>query len=139
MATLKTQENDNNIFDFLNTITDEKIKSDGLKLVKLIEEVTKKPAKMWGEKMIGFGKYHYKYESGHEGDWFLTGLAPKKKDITIYIMPGFMDYDDILKNLGKYKKTGSSCMSIKKLEDINIEELKKLIDKSVNYMIEKWK
>lgn len=139
MATLKTQENDNNIFDFLNTITDEKIKSDWLKLVKLIEEVTKKPAKMWWEKMIWFWKYHYKYESGHEWDWFLTGLAPKKKDITIYIMPWFMDYDDILKNLGKYKKTGSSCMSIKKLEDINIEELKKLIDKSVNYMIEKWK
>ncbi|MCC8358663.1 DUF1801 domain-containing protein [Salinimicrobium sediminilitoris] len=130
MADLKIKQNDASVTDFLDQIENKQRQSDCRELLKMFSEVTGEPAKMWGENMIGFGKYHYKYKSGHEGDWFLTGFSPRKQNLTIYIMTGFKEYNDILENLGKYK-TSSSCLYVKKLEDINREKLSKLIRRSV--------
>jgi hypothetical protein len=88
---------------------------------------------MWGKSIIGFGSYHYKYESGREGEWMLTGFSPRKQNLTLYIMPGFDEYDGLLKDLGKHT-TGVSCLYIKKLEDIDTKVLKKLVSKSVKKM-----
>ena len=88
---------------------------------------------MWGESIVGFGKYHFKYASGREGDWFLTGFAPRKQNLTIYIMAGFDEYDQLLNKLGKHS-TGKSCLYVKKLEDLDMGVLKDLIKRSVEHM-----
>ena len=88
--------------------------------------------------MVGFGSYHYKYDSGREGDWFLTGFSPRKQNLTIYIMPGFDKYDSLMKKLGKHK-TGKSCLYISKLEDVDTKVLKELIKQSFQYMKKKYK
>lgn len=133
MADLKTKPNDEDVNAFLESIEDPKKKEDALKVLNLMREITKEEPKMWGGSMVGFGTYHYKYESGREGDWFLTGFSPRKNALTLYIMAGFDKYDDLLGRLGKFK-TGKSCLYIKKLEDIDIEVLKKMIAESVQYM-----
>ncbi|MCY2687049.1 DUF1801 domain-containing protein [Salinimicrobium sp. TH3] len=138
MADLKTKQNEASVTDFLDQIENEQRQSDCREILKMFLEVTGEPAKMWGENMVGFGKYHYKYKSGHEGDWFLTGFSPRKQNLTIYIMTGFQEYNDILEKLGKYK-TSSSCLYVKKLEDINKEILSKLIRRSVEDMRERYK
>ena len=137
MATLKTKPTEASVEDFLNTIQDEQCRLDCLELVKICCEVTGEPAKIWGENMIGFGKYHYKYKSGHEGELFLTGFSPRKQNLTIYIMTGFQDYNELLQNLGKHK-TFSSCLYLKKLEDVDRRVLKKLIAVSVEDMKKKY-
>ncbi len=137
MADLKTKQNDASVTDFLDQVENEQRQTDCRELLKMFSEVTGEPAKMWGENMVGFGKYHYKYKSGHEGDWFLTGFSPRKQNLTIYIMTGFEKYNDILEDLGKYK-TSSSCLYVKKLEDINREVLSKLIRRSVEDMRERY-
>jgi len=91
---------------------------------------------MWGPSIVGFGKYHYKYASGREGDFFITGFSPRKQNLTLYIMSGFQKYPKFMKKLGKYK-TGSSCLYINKLEDVNMRVLKELITESVKYMKQK--
>ena len=101
-----------------------------------MEKATKKKSVMWGN-MIGFSSYHYKYASGHEGEWFVTGFAPGKNNIAIYIMPGFSTYENIMKNPGKYK-TGKSCLYVKNIEDIDLSVLAKLVKKSVEDMSEKY-
>ena len=138
MADLKTKQNDASVTDFLDQIENKQRQTDCRELLKMFSEVTGEPAKMWGENMIGFGKYHYKYKSGHEGDWFLTGFSPRKQNLTIYIMTGFEKYNDILENLGKFK-TSSSCLYVKKLEDINREELSKLIRRWVEDLRKRYK
>jgi hypothetical protein len=101
----------------------------------MMQEITHKQPKMWGDSIVGFGSYHYKYDSGHEGDYFITGVSPRKQNVTVYIMPGFSRYQPLMKKLGKYK-TGKSCLYIKKLDDIDCDILKELISKSVDYMKE---
>ncbi len=130
MAELKTKPNDNKVIDFINRIDKEQLKTDCFKLLELLEQVTHEEPKMWGDSIVGFGTYHYRYSSGREGDWFLAGFSPRKQNLTIYIMSGFEAYDDIMNQLGKYK-TGSSCLYVKKLDDINIEKLMTLVEKSV--------
>ena len=137
MATLKTKPTDASVDDFINQISNEQRKADCLELLKMFSEVTGEPAKMWGDNMVGFGKYHYKYKTGHEGEWFLTGFSPRKQNLTIYIMAGFQNYEELLKDLGKYK-TSSSCLYLKKLEDIDRGVLKKLISTSVEDMKKKY-
>ena len=88
---------------------------------------------MWGTSIVGFGSYHYKYASGREGDWFLTGFSPRKQSLTLYIMPGFDRYESLLGNLGKYK-TGKSCLYINKLEDVDRTILQEIIKQSVNHL-----
>ena len=133
MAELKTKPSKANVEKFLNSIKDEKKKADSFKILELMEKVTKDEPVMWGPSIVGFGKYHYKYESGREGDWFLTGFSPRKQNLTLYIMSGFKKYGELMKKLGKYK-TGSSCLYINKLEDIDSKVLKSLISESVKYM-----
>lgn len=134
MATLKTLITKVKPEVFIKTIEDESKRKDSLELLKLFKEVTGEKAQMWGEAIVGFGSYHYKSErSTQEGDWPLTGFSPRKQNLTIYIMPGFDDYADDLKKLGKVK-TSVSCIYVKKLSDIDLKVLAKIIKKSVATM-----
>lgn len=136
MAELKTKPNKASIDKFLNSVKDEKKRNDSYKILELMKKITKEEPVMWGPSIVGFGKYHYKYESGREGDWFLTGFSPRKQNLALHIMSGFKRYDELMKKLGKYK-TGSSCLYINKLEDVDMKILKELITESVKYMKQK--
>jgi hypothetical protein len=92
---------------------------------------------MWGPSIVGYGKYHYRYESGREGDFFLTGFAPRKQALTIYVISGFKAHGALMKKLGKYK-TGKSCLYVKRLDDIDRDVLTQLVQASVNYLREKY-
>ena len=131
MAELKTRQNDMNVVEFLNEIENEQRRTDCFELLELLTGITGEEPKMWGDSIVGFGTYHYKYSSGREGDWFLTGFSPRTQNLTIYIMPGFRRYQNIMQNLGKYK-TGASCLYVKKLSDIDRALLKELVVKSVH-------
>ena len=98
-----------------------------------MRQVTGEEPEMWGDSIVGFGSYHYKYASGREGDWFLVGFSPRKQNLTLYIMSGFDEYDQLLVKLGKHS-TGKSCLYIKQIEDVDLDVLKKLVQKSVDYM-----
>lgn len=137
MAELKTKKNDASVQQYLDAIDDSQRKSDCLKIHKLMQNVSGYEGSMWGDSMVGYGSYHYKYESGCEGDWFLVGFANRKKSISIYIMSGFSRYDDLLANLGKHK-TGKSCLYINKLDDIDEEILKELIESSIKFIQQKY-
>jgi hypothetical protein len=101
-------------------------------------KATRDPGTMWGSSIVGFGEYHYVYESGREGDWFLVGFSPRKRDLTLYIMPGFDAYEELLGQLGKHK-TGKSCLYINKLADVDVKVLSKLVRESVSHMKAKYK
>src|SRR3989338_2357328 len=127
MAELKTKENDASVTDFLNSVKEEQKRKDAFELLKLFTEVTKEKPKMWGSSIVGFGKYHYKSErSSQEGDWPITGFSPRKQALTLYFMAGFKGHEERLKKLGKYKISGGSCLYLKKLEDVDMELLKRL-------------
>lgn len=134
MAELKTKENNQSVNDFINSIENETRKKDALTLLPIFKEATGYEPKLWGTSIVGFGKYHYKSErSKQEGDWPLTGFSPRKQNMSIYIMSGFAEYQDLIKKLGKCK-TSVGCLYINKLEDIDLEILKQLIKKSVAKM-----
>jgi len=135
MAELKTRQNDQDVHEFLEGVSNETRKKDCYEVLELMRAATGVEAKMWGDSIIGFGSYHYKYASGREGDWFLTGFSPRKQNLTLYIMPGFDEYEGLMKKLGKYK-TGKSCLYLNKLEDVDLAVLKTLIEKSVKKMQE---
>ena len=128
-----TKETKINVNKFINSIKDENMRTDCFQIISMMKEVTKKQPKMWGENIVGFGNYHYKYESGREGDFFLTGFSPRKQNLTLYLMSGFDHLEELMKKLGKYK-TGKSCLYIKSLNDIDLKILKKMITESVKYM-----
>ncbi len=130
MAEPKTKQTDSSVEAFLNAIPDEQKRADAVALVKLIKQVTRFEPKMWGSSIVGFGSYHYKYDSGHEGDSMLVGLSPRKQNLTLYLMLGLADYSDLLKKLGKYK-TGKGCLYINRLADVDLPTLKELIKRSV--------
>jgi hypothetical protein len=129
MAENKTTPTDQNVEQFLNTIEDERKRKDSFALLELMKQVTGMEPKMWGSSIVGFGSYHYKYESGREGDMILAGFSPRKQNLTIYNMGGFEQYDDLLKKLGKYT-LGKGCLYIKRLDDIDLPTLKSLIEAS---------
>lgn len=126
----KTKPTTQSVAQFLNAIPDAQRRADCLAVAKLMEEITGSKPQMWGPSIVGFGSYHYKYASGHEGDWPMTGFSPRKQDLTLYIMMGFEKYDALMKALGKYH-TGKSCLYIKRLSDIHVPTLKKLIKTSL--------
>jgi Domain of unknown function (DU1801) len=128
MAELKTQVTRASVEKFLEGIKDEKKRQDCFQLLKLMKKATKSEPKMWGTSIIGFGDYHYVYDSGREGDWFLAGFSPRAQNLTLYMMGGFDS--ETLKKLGKYK-TGKGCLYISKLEDVDLKALNELIMKSV--------
>ena len=133
MAELKTKETDGSVGAFLAAVPDEKMRKDCQVVAAMMERVVKTKPKMWGDSIVGFGTYHYKYPSGREGDWFLAGFSPRKKALTLYVMAGFTRYDTLMDELGKYK-TGKSCLYVKRLEDIDLAVLEELIDASADHV-----
>lgn len=135
MSQNKTRPTDQNVTDFLNTVHHRTRREDGFALLEIMEEVTGEEAVMWGSSIVGFGSYHYKYESGREGDMPLVGFSPRKQSMTLYIMPGFDQYEDMLEKLGKHK-TGKSCLYVNKLADVDEDVLRRLIRHSYEHMKE---
>jgi hypothetical protein len=133
MAELKTQVNDASAEEFLNAIEDEQKRADCFAISKMMQQATKAKPKMWGSSIVGFGAYRYVYASGRTGDWPLVGFSPRKGNITLYIMAGFEQYNELMSKLGKHK-TGKSCLYINKLADVDKGALKELIAKSVAHM-----
>lgn len=133
MAELKTKVNNASVADFLSSIPNEQKRRDAFEVLELMQDITKEPAKMWGSSMVGFGTYKYKYASGREGEWFITGFSPRKQDLTIYLNSGFENHSNLMEQLGKYK-TGKVCLYVKKLEDIKLPVLKKLIKASISQL-----
>ena len=130
MAELKTKVNDASVEAFLNTIEDAKKRQDSFTVLELMKEVTGAEPKMWGSSIIGFGDTHYKYATGREGDWFLTGFSPRKQNLTLYIAGGFDEHAELMQTLGKHK-IGKGCLYINKLSDIDQAKLRELIKRSV--------
>ncbi len=128
MSELKTKRNKGDVEKFLNTVQDEKRKKDSFEVLEIMKKITRAKPEMWGKSIIGFGSVDYKYASGREGTWFRVGFSPRKQALTMYLMYGVEDNPG-LKNLGKYK-TGKACLYIKKLEDVDMKVLKKLIKES---------
>ena len=129
MAEMKTKLNDASIEDFLNKVDDKQKRDDSFEIVKIMKQVTKEEPKMWGPAIIGFGSYHYKYESGREGDAPKIGFSPRKQNITLYIGLGSETENPLLKKLGKYT-TGKGCLYIKRLADVDMKVLQGLITES---------
>lgn len=125
MAELKTKLTEQSVDDFIAAIPDEKRRADIAALAALLREVSGAEPRMWGESIIGFGDYHYKYASGREGDWFQVGLSPRKANLTVYLAGGYLEHDPLLKQLGKCK-TGKGCLYINKLEEINLDVLRQM-------------
>ena len=138
MAELKTNETKLSVTKFIGKVEDDQKRQDSQAILKLMKQVTKEEPKMWGGSMVGFGRFHYKSDSGREGDWFLTGFSPRKQNLTIYITPGFDKYESLMKKLGKHK-TSKGCLYIKKLEDVDMKVLKQLIKQSYQDMKKKYK
>lgn len=133
MTELKTKLNDASVHDFLSAIEDENRRKDCFQVMKIMEEVTGEPARMWGASIVGFGMYHYVGASGREGDWLVTGFSPRKNALTLYVLAGFDRYGELMSKLGKYK-TGRSCLYVNRLSDIDLEVLKVLIHSSFTRM-----
>jgi len=139
MAEIKTKKNDASVETFLQTVKEEEKIKDCAAILKMMKRVTGEKPKMWGSSIVGFGSFHYKSErSKQEGDWFITGFSPRKQNLTIYIIAGFGMFKEQMKNLGKHT-TGSSCLYIKRLSDINANVLEELVCLSYKYMKEKYK
>jgi hypothetical protein len=122
---------------FISSVESDKRRADAEKLLEMMKRITGEEPVMWGPSIIGFGSYHYKYESGREGDWFLTGFSPRKANLSVYIMAGFDKYENLMSKLGKHK-TGTSCLYINKLDDIDLDVLEELIRESLIYMKKKY-
>ena len=130
MAEMKTKPTKESVKEFLNKIPDAERRADCFTVAKMMEEITGEKPTMWGPSIVGFGSYHYKYDSGREGDWMMTGFSPRKKDLTLYLMMGYEKHTELTEKLGKHSG-GKSCLYIKRLSDIHIPTLKKLIKISV--------
>lgn len=133
MAELKTRQTKASVKDFLNQISDEERRKDCFAIAKMMEEITGEKPKMWGPSIVGFGTHHYKYASGREGDWPITAFSPRKNNLTLYVMVGYEDHADLMKQLGKHS-TAKSCLYIKRLSDVHIPTLKKLIKVGIRKM-----
>lgn len=132
MAEAKLKPNDQSVAGFLDKIPDEARRTECYELLNLMKRVTSTDPKIWGSGLIGFGNYHYKYASGHEGDCFVAGFAPRKTALTLYITAGVERFPKLLAKLGKHK-AGKGCLYIKKLHDVNLEVLEDLLSKSVEW------
>jgi hypothetical protein len=135
MAELKTKQHDGDVYEFINTYANtEQKRKDSLELVKLMHKVTGYPPKMWGPSMIGFGSYHYKSErSKQEGDWPLVAFSPRKAAISLYVYSGDPKHEYLLKDLGKFTM-GKACIYIKKLSDINLDALERIIRFTIQHI-----
>ena len=139
MAELKTKKTDANVEEFIRTFADtDKKRKDGLELLQIMKDFTGYEPKMWGPSIVGFGQYHYKSDkSKQEGDWPLIGFSPRKVAISLYVYSGCAGQEELLQNLGKFKM-GKGCIYVKKLEDIDVEILKKLMASTINFLEAKY-
>ncbi len=135
MYELKTKETDDSVIEFIETVPSEKKREDAYKLLDIFAETSGYEAKMWGPSIIGFGSYHYKYASGHEGDAPLVGFSPRKAKISLYFATGDNAREDLLQDFGKHT-SGKACVYINKIADIDVEILKKLIKQSIKFLKE---
>jgi len=134
MAELKTKRTDASVADFLDTITDEQTRQDCWEIAEMMQKATKSEPKMWGPSIVGFGNIRYKYTNGKEMDWMQIAFSPRKQNITLYIATGFEGREDMLAELGKHS-CGKGCVYIKRLSDVHMPTLKKLIKASVKHML----
>ena len=130
MAELKTKPTKVSVGKFLESVPDASRRQDCKALIQLMKKATKSQPKMWGPSIVGFGDYHYKYETGREADWFRAGFSPRKNALTLYIMSGFPKHADLMSKLGKHK-TGKGCLYIKQLSDVDTKVLEQLIERAV--------
>jgi len=133
MADNKTHPTRASVTAFMAAIGDRQMRADAKKVAAMMRRATGKRARMWGPSIVGYGSYHYRYASGRGGDFMITGFSPRKQALTIYIMPGFSRFEDLMAKLGKYK-TGKSCLYIRRLADVDEAVLERLIGESVRYM-----
>ncbi len=137
MAELKTKENDADVAAFLKSVAPDRRRDEAHQLHDMMARITGCPARMWGSSIVGYDRYHYKNVSGREGDWFVTGFSPRKQALSIYIMPGFSAYGDLLAQLGKHR-IGKSCLYLTRLENADPGVLERLIEASVRDMWQKY-
>ena len=137
MAKNKTTETENSVTGFINAVENQQKRDDSFKLLEIMRDVSGYHPKMWGPSIIGFGSYHYKYASGHEGDAPLIGFSPRKAAISLYVFTGLDQHRHLLNDLGKFKM-GKACIYIKKLSDINEEQLLLLINETIVYLNSKY-
>ena len=130
MAEMKTKPTNESVEEFLNRIPEAERREECFAVAKMMEEITGEKPKMWGPSIVGFGGYHYKYASGREGDWPMAAFSPRKKDLTVYLMMGFEKRAELMEKLGKHSHA-KSCLYIRRLSDIHVPTLKKLIKVSV--------
>jgi hypothetical protein len=133
MAEAKTKATEQSVDAFLDAVPDERRRRDCRTVLGMMRDATRVEPKMWGPSIVGFGRYTYKYDSGREGEWPVVGFSPRKTELTLYIMPGFDRYDELLARLGKHK-LGKSCLYLKKLDDVDLDALRALIVESVAAM-----
>jgi hypothetical protein len=133
MAENKTQPTGASVEEFIGSIPVDRRREDARTVLALMREVTGEEPRMWGPSIVGFGDYHYQYESGREGDWFLAGFSPRKANLVLYIMSGFPRHAALMEKLGKHR-TGKSCLYINKLDDVDLDVLRELVRRSVEYV-----
>ncbi|NVK21511.1 MAG: DUF1801 domain-containing protein [Kangiellaceae bacterium] len=131
----KTVPNDASVFDFLHAVEHQQRREDSLKVLHMMQEITGEQAVMWGDSIVGFGRYPYQTQSGCGGDWFYTGFSPRKQNLTLYIMDGFKKRPELIEKLGKCK-TSVSCLYINKLSDVDEDILRQVIKESVEHVKE---
>ena len=137
MTTNKTVPTDSDVIAFLNSVENEGRRTDSFKVLELFKTITAEEPQMWGLSIIGFGTYNYKHDSGREGSFLRVGFSPRKAALTMYVISGFDEVDDIMSRLGKYK-TGRSCLYVKKLDDIDLDVLEELVRSSLTFMKQKY-
>ncbi|HEX6203900.1 MAG TPA: DUF1801 domain-containing protein [Thermoanaerobaculia bacterium] len=128
MSDLKTQPTAASVDDFLAALPAER-RADCETLLSLLGRATGEPPRMWGPSIVGFGSYHYRYASGREGDWFLAGFSPRKKDLTVYVMAGFDGFEELLGRLGRHR-LGKSCLYLRSLADVDLGVLEEMVGRS---------
>lgn len=133
MAENRTQPTGASVDEFIAAVENERRRHDARAVLELMRAVTGEEPVMWGDSIVGFGQYHYEYDSGREGDWFLAGFAPRKSNLVVYIMSGFPRHAELMQKLGKHR-TGSSCLYISKLDDVDRDVLRDLVRRSVEHM-----
>ena len=134
MAEPKTRPNNVSVDGFLNSIEDDQVRDDCWTIVDIMQKATKAKAKMWGANIVGFGTYRCTYANGREADWMVTAFSPRKQNITLYLAPGFARRDELMGALGKHS-CGKSCVYIKRLSDVHVPTLKKLVNASVRHVM----
>ena len=132
MVEPKARPTGEDVESFLSAISDEKKRRDCFTLLEMMRQITKTEPKLWASSMVGFGDHHYKYASGREGDTFIIGFSPRKQNLTLYILTGFEQEQQLLGKLGKYK-TGKGCLYIKSLDDVHLPTLRSLIQHSIEH------